>query len=588
MTEIKYEKRTIHSLLLSFILVLAAFGVSSVIAAEMVLDPSTGEMVEAPQYGGSITYGRPNHGEHTDAWFIGGWATHFVSEVTEKLVIGDWAIDRKINHLRTYDQPFSIMTGALAERWLTPDPTTIIVHVRKGVNWHDKAPMNGRELTASDVEFNFHRLYGLGSGFTEVSPVTGSKKEIIDSVTATDKWTVVFKLTRPDLFAGEKLLDAWESQIYPPEVIKQHGDITDWRNLVGTGPMELANYDEGRAMKWTRVDNYWGFDEKFPQNRLPYVDEINAVVMTEMATRLAALRSGKIDILGTAGDSQLRSIDQVKSLRETNPEIKMWTFDFRAGTGFVFNNINNSPFNDIRVRQAMQMALDLETINETFFSGMGDATPNGLMSNSKAGVGTPFEEWPEEIKPYYRYDPEGAKKLLAEAGYPDGFKTRLDYDVRADPSYAELITAYWRAIGVEVENYTADATQTTAYWRDNTAEGLIGAVTGITYSATQLENWTTGFTWNGAAGSDSKYDELWQRAHTATTMEEFNRWAKAANLRLSELQWIITGPVTPQFNVAQPWIKGYNGEVAISIQGHYSTVLTRVWVDQALKKEMGF
>ncbi len=325
---------------------------------------------------------------------------------------------------------------------------------------------------------------------------------------------MVFKLKRPDVFAGEKLLDAWESQIYPPEVIKQHGDIIDWRNLVGTGPMELANYDEGRAMKWTRVDNYWGFDEKFPQNRLPYVDEINAIVMTDMATRLAALRSGKIDILGPAGDSQLRFIDQVKSLQKTNPEIKMWTFDFRAGSGFVFNDVNKASFNDIRVRQAMQMALDLETINEAFFSGFGDATPSGLMANSKAGVGTPFEEWPEEIKQYYRYDPEGAKKLLAEAGYPDGFKPRLDYDMCADPSYAELAGAFWRAIGVQVEIHTADATQTTAYWRDNTAEGMIGAVTGITYSATQLENWTTGFMWNGAAGSDSKYDELWQRAHT--------------------------------------------------------------------------
>ena len=59
-------------------------------------------------------------------------------------------------------------------------------------------------------------------------------------------------------------------------------------------------------------------------------------------------------------------------------------------------------------------------------------------------------------------------------------------------------------------------------------------------------------------------------------------------MRLSELHWVLTGPVSPQFNVAQPWIKGYNGEVAISINGQYSTVLTRVWVDQELKREMGF
>ena len=80
---------------------------------EMVLDPSTGEMVEAPQYGGSVTYGRPNYGEHTDAWFIGGWATHYVSEVVEKLVVVDWAFDRSVNDLRTYDLPWSVSPG----RW---------------------------------------------------------------------------------------------------------------------------------------------------------------------------------------------------------------------------------------------------------------------------------------------------------------------------------------------------------------------------------------------------------------------------------------------------------------------------------------
>ena len=556
---------------------------------EMVLDPSTGEMVEAPQYGGSVTYGRPNYGEHTDAWFIGGWATHYVSEVVEKLVIVDWAYDRSINDLRTYDLPWSVFTGALAESWETPDATTIIAHIRSGVHWHDKAPMNGRELIAADVEFNYHRLYGLGSGFTEVSAVAGGVEAFLESVTATDDSTVVIKLSRPDVEALPRILDEWVSWVYPPEVIRQHGDITDWRNLVGTGPMELTDVVEGASMKWTKAPNYWGFDEKFPQNRLPYVDEINAVILPDMAARLAALRSGKIDVLGTAGDSQVRSIDQLKSLREKNPDINMWTFEFRAGTGFIFNNVNNPPFNDVRVRRAMQMALDLETINETFFSGFGNPTPNGIMANSKMGVGTPFEEWPEEIKPYYRYDPEGAKQLLAEAGYPDGLKTRLDYDVRADMSYAELVANYWREIGAEVAIHTVDATQSSALWKDNTSDGMLGSVSAITYEPRNgIGRFTTGHIWNGTAGSDAEIDEFWERASTAATLEESNRWAKAVNLRLLELQWTITGPLSPQFNVAQPWVKGYNGEVSLSKNGHYSTVMTRVWIDQDLKREMGF
>ena len=331
--------RIVHPFVVVLVLSLAATGLWAAAASEepaaaaekeMVLDPSTGEMVEAPQYGGTLTYGRSGLGEHTDYWYIGGWASHWISEVNEKLVIVDWALDRSVNNLRTYDLPWSVFVGALAESWETPDATTIIAHIRQGVHWHNKAPMNGRELTAADVEFNYHRLCGLGSGFTEASPVAGSVCEIVESVTATDDRTVVFKLTNPYVDALPNIFDAYVSFIYPPEVIRQHGDIKDWRNLVGTGPMELTDVVEGASLKWTRVPDYWGFDEKFPQNRLPYVDEINAVVMADHAARLAALRSGKIDMVGTFGDSQLRSIDQIKSLRERNPEINMWNFKFRS------------------------------------------------------------------------------------------------------------------------------------------------------------------------------------------------------------------------------------------------------------------
>ena len=104
--------------------------------------------------------------------------------------------------------------------------------------------MNGRELTASDVAFNFHRIYGLGSGFTEAGTGTAGIEKIVESVTATDDSTVVFKLTNPDVNALQKIFDWWTSWIYAPEVIKEHGDIKDWRNLVGTGPMELTDVVE--------------------------------------------------------------------------------------------------------------------------------------------------------------------------------------------------------------------------------------------------------------------------------------------------------------------------------------------------------
>ena len=112
---------------------------------EMVLDPTTGEMITAPEYGGTLIYGRTGTGEHCDAWANSGWSHHFVGVVTEQLTIANWGIDRSEDDLRVFSYPLSTMKGQLAERWEAPDATTFIAHIRPGVRWHDKAPMNGRE-----------------------------------------------------------------------------------------------------------------------------------------------------------------------------------------------------------------------------------------------------------------------------------------------------------------------------------------------------------------------------------------------------------------------------------------------------------
>ena len=121
--------RIAHTFVFVLALSLAATGLwaaaaseepAAAVEKEMVLDPSTGEMVEAPRYGGTITYARANLGEHTDVFYIGGFAHHWISEVVEKLVIGDWAIDRNEYDWRSWDQPFSVLRGALAESWDSP------------------------------------------------------------------------------------------------------------------------------------------------------------------------------------------------------------------------------------------------------------------------------------------------------------------------------------------------------------------------------------------------------------------------------------------------------------------------------------
>ena len=262
---------------------------------EMVRDPATGKVVTAPEYGGTITYGRTGTAEHSDVWYMSGWAYHYIALVNEKLALGDWAIDRNVFDWRSPAIPFSAIKGHLAESWDTPDATTIIFNIRQGVHWHDKAPVNGQELTAKDVEYNFHRILGMGSGFTEVSPMIGGLGAVpFESITATNNNMVVVKLKRPSPGALRAILGSWITVIYPPEVIEQHGDYKDWRNTVGTGSYELIDVVEGSSLTWTKNPEYWGYDEKYPQNRLPYADEITALIMVEPATRLAALRAGRI------------------------------------------------------------------------------------------------------------------------------------------------------------------------------------------------------------------------------------------------------------------------------------------------------
>ena len=165
-----------------------------------VTDPSTGMVVEAPRYGGSLTWVRKNPDDvPVDAWISGG-AGSITSLVVEKLGIIDWAIDRnKHPYFTGHVAPEFALRGMLAESWEQPDPLTYIFHIREGVRWHDKAPMNGRELTAKDIEYNFHRNLGMGK-FTEPAAHVGALADLgIVSIEATDDMTVVFKLSGPTL-----------------------------------------------------------------------------------------------------------------------------------------------------------------------------------------------------------------------------------------------------------------------------------------------------------------------------------------------------------------------------------------------------
>ena len=330
--------------------------------------------------------------------------------VYERLAQVDWGIDRDVYEIKSGGVvPVSFFIGQLAESWSQPDATTYVFKIRKGVHWHDKPPMNGRELTAKDIEYNWHRLATLGSGFTERPARFGSIPNVpFESITATDDWTVVFKLKQPMLSALKIILDDAWTWILPPEVIKEHGDVADWRNVVGTGPYMLTEWIDGSSMTWKKNPDYWGYDEKYPENRLPYIDELKGLFILDEATRLSALRTGKVGFGGMGTHWQMNYLDDFESLQKTT-DLELWPFYQRSNYAFSLN-VTEPPFTDIRVRRAMQMALDLETISETFFKGFASWQPQGLIAEHQIWWSTPLETWPEEIKQYYRADVEHSGK----------------------------------------------------------------------------------------------------------------------------------------------------------------------------------
>ena len=565
----------------------------------MVTDPTTGMQVTAPEYGGTFTYAYALFGKNTDPSIEGGWAGFQLSGVNENLVQGDWGLPRDEFGFTGNYVPTSVFRGNLAASWEQPDNRTFIVKIKPGIHWHDKAPMNGRELTADDVAWAYRRHGGLLDWKPEyTATLFGLPWE---SIEATDKYTVVFKLTEPRLGMVRAILAENTAWVLPREVIEQHGDYTDWRNVVGTGPFMLTEHIENVSMTRTRNPNYHGFDEKYPDNRLPYVDEVKALFMAEAATRLAAMRTGQIDMIHRfGGGTTIGKVEVVNALLGTNPDIQVGTY-FQRALQVSGLNIRKPPFDDIRVRQAMQMALDRDAINDSYYGGFAQRKPSGYFGDASGPVYTPFDEWPKELQDAYSYNPEKAEELLDAAGYPrgaDGVRFKVTYDFRnievIDLGYVEIAAGYWKEIGVEVEITLHD----TGSWVPRRVDGLYDMTTG---DQAWDQDFGVIFGWYGnlVEGRKSHLTEyfsgvpdptlvrLYHAFNAATEESEQIRIAKEFDQYLLSQHFQVFGFKSPQYQVAQPWIKGWNGESFLQDQGDVQ-VFARLWLDRDLKAEMGF
>jgi peptide/nickel transport system substrate-binding protein len=342
----------------------------------------------------------------------------------------------------------------------------------------------------------------------------------------------------------------------------------------------------GSSETYTKNPDYWGYDEKYPENRLPYVDEYRRLVIKEAGAVIAALRSGKIDVMGRGDGGELADYEVIASVMRTNPEIA-WSPIGARNTMSIAPDVRKLPFDDVRVRKAMQMALDLETVNETFLKGLGDPIPKGTVG--LPGYFIPYDEWPQQVKDGFAYNPEGAEALLDAAGLTrgaDGIRFTVTLHYSGDVSYKELAQAYWSDIGVDVKLKMTTGTEHHALVRERSHD-MISTVLGIkadpfyTVSFAHSEDVD-----NKPAVNDPVYDAMYEAAEKATSFEQLKKMIKEMDMYSIERFWRIWGPEAPLFTVTQPWVTGYGGEGGMGgLQ--VQTIFARLWIDSAMKKEMG-
>jgi peptide/nickel transport system substrate-binding protein len=411
----------------------------------------------------------------------------------------------------------------LAEKWdISADGKVYTFTLRQGVKFH-----SGRALSSSDVKYTFDRL-----GDKATASPNASLLAPVDSIVTPDDRTVIITLKAADASFLTNLTGP-AAVIINKDAVEKAGDLT--RTADGTGPFVFKEYVPNTRVVLERNPDYW-------ETGKPYVDGIEMTIAADDTSRTAAVRTGTVDFIEYAPLKDIPSLKSDSSL--------VLAGDQNTNIRFVGLNVTRKPFSDVKVRQAIAAAVDREAVVGPAVFGFGTPTLELFPPGYWAGLGT---------KPAAP-DVAKAKQMLADAGYPNGFKTTiLSWSQYSFLSNAAVVfQEQLKQIGIDADvNLEENAAFIKDYLDNNFDLTVSGTSAYVDPNDIYLRNFGSDQPSNAVRYASSQADDL-IAAGVATTDQAKRKqiYQQLQQLLLDDVPWINLY-IAQQFEAMKTYVKGY-------------------------------
>jgi peptide/nickel transport system substrate-binding protein len=454
--------------------------------------------------------------------------------------------------------------GDLAESWTQPNDTTYVFTLRKGIRWHPKPPLNGRELTAEDVKWSYERYLG-----TKTNP-NRNVLEAVDRIDAVDRHTVRFTLREPYAWFVDALAST-ATWVVARDAVEKFGDLKRAEACIGTGPWMLERYDPAVRLTFVRNPHYF-----LPG--LPYADGVEVTVDEDPSSRLAGWFAGKYDFAPEAG-MVVRRLD-LDLARQRKPGLQTAEVITLFG-GITWMKLDQEPFKDVRVRQALAQASNWKEVLETNAWSQGHGLPNPAVPAAFKEWSLPIGQLPPDTRRLYDNNPAEARRLLREAGLASGFKTTLETTPGYGPDWMDAVQVglrNWKAAGIEVDlklkEYGAYIASTIFGKYERMANGLFGLWT--VPDAYLYNYYMPGQITNASGVNDPKLGEMIRTQRRILDARKRRDLVHDIQRYCAQQAYMLYGPSVNSVAAWEPYVKNFGPNVGSDHGGR----LMVAWLDR--------